>query len=139
MKKIRSEYKVLLNELPKLLAPETAYDIDESFLAQFIVASARIKHRGFREEGEVRLIVVPRSPEGQQIEQSSDLPRIQTLWRATAGGEAQYVELFGRDLPIVRVMVEPSRHQQVNERRVKACLPDLPANMIQLSDTPFIG
>lgn len=139
--RLAREYKSFFDEVPRFFAAianvSAKFDY-QTFIKGFLSASIRTKHRAFIEEKEVRIAMLPRTEKGQEIERSSEKPLKPTRWRKTMNGQAQYIELFGKEpLPITRVIIGPSRHQVVNEQRVRALVgPDL---KVDLSGTPLIG
>ena len=115
----------------------------------FVRASTRLKHQGFREEREVRIVACPSDedliqkvyetsgaplPKGAKYKSVLRLPRTERL-------EKSYIRLFdqnhGSRLPIARVIIGPHRDQvgliarvkRLTEGRVK----------VVCSETPFIG
>lgn len=86
--------------------------------------SCLCKHWGFWEEREVRIFLLPTSPELARKDVDSRLPSKPIRTRQGKRGEVRYIELFqgehetDRRLPIKRVIVGP--HQEQNERVIRA-------------------
>jgi hypothetical protein len=84
----------------------------------FFGASVRVKHNAFHEENEVR-IVVPIKTRDSLYDPDDPRPLKEIRYRQKDIGEARYIELFGDvPLPIERIIVGPSRIQNVNYQRV---------------------
>jgi hypothetical protein len=119
--------------------------MDDGF-APFVAGATLFKHHGFSEEREVRVVAIPGSDEVQKRVQAeypmefkaSPLKCIRE--RDSSNGKRRYIALFdslGVRLPIKRVIVGPSRHQNENCERVAALLAD--SVPVTVSITPFIG
>jgi hypothetical protein len=119
--------------------------MDDGF-APFVAGATLFKHHGFSEEREVRIVAIPGSDEVQkrvQAEypaefQASPLKCIRE--RGSSNGKRRYIALFdtlGVPLPIKRVIVGPSAHQNENCKRVASLLGDTVS--VTVSETPFIG
>lgn len=83
----------------------------ESFIEDLIKLSIRIKHRGFHEEREVRIVTYPRL----NRQYPAPLPGIERLpLKQQFTNKKLHIELFGNGmglLPIKRIIVGPSRNQ----------------------------
>jgi hypothetical protein len=111
-----------------------------------VAGATLFKHQGFSEEREVRIVAIPGSDGVQKTVQAeypaefnaSPLKCIRE--RGSSNGKRRYIALFdtlGVRLPIKRVIVGPSRHQNDNCERVTALLGD--SVPVTVSVTPFIG
>jgi hypothetical protein len=132
--------------LSHVLAGSLRPPMVEDGFAPFVAAATLFKHQGFREESEVRIVAMPGS--GVLLDQvqreHSDFrpaPLKPILSAATEEGRRRrYVVLFDNlkiKLPIKRIIVGPSRHQEQNYRRARELID---ANIqIDRSETPFIG
>lgn len=108
-------------------------------LQEFLSAASLFKHQGFREEQEVRVVAIPatealRTAALRHWEfQDKPLPVVQAQ-----PSRRRYVSLFDGlnfELPINRIIVGPSRHQEVNAVFVRKLLErDIP---VTLSATPW--
>ena len=116
----------------------------EEIYDHFASGSTLVKHRGFREEKEVRIVVslYPTNPDS--IFHGSNPPNEfkEIKYGARGDSEIRYIELFGNDkddkLPITRIIVGPSRFQNVNYQTIRKLVKD-PKIAIEMSKTPFLG
>lgn len=103
------------------------------------------KHQGFKEEAEVRIIAMAGNAHTVELGRKEDpnfafapLKDVHTAVRAD-GSQKRFIKLFeglGRKLPIKRVIVGPSRHQQQNAQWVRALLgSSIP---VTCSETPYL-
>ena len=113
----------------------------ESAFGPWITAATRYKHQGFREENEVRLVVIPASSgKVEAVRRVHPEALLKPLTAIESRDGHPFITLFrqvsGHKLPIVRIIVGPSRDQAQNIRRVK----ELTADTIAIvgSETPFI-
>jgi hypothetical protein len=143
--------ETLEKEFPKLaptameLTSRTIYkqspsDID--IFTPFSRAATLLKHRGFREEREVRIVACPFSvralvDRGRKNELLGK-PPIKKVRRLTES--KKYVALFeslGATLPIKRIIVGPSAHQKEDYEFARSVVSDrIP---VVKSKTPYIG
>jgi hypothetical protein len=112
----------------------------EEMFDHFIQGSTLVKHHAFHEENEVRIVVSLKvtkdsifyNPE-YDVKQSKIVRYMQKGDR-----EVRYIELFGHTpLPIERVIVGPSRIQNVNFREVSDLVKNSDIEVVK-SDTPFL-
>jgi hypothetical protein len=146
-KDISTVFPELVDFSEKLVAETLKGNLNpssEDGLGAFLAGATLFKHRAFYEEREVRIVAMP-SPKELQArvlkEDKNLVPRsikpIET--RDGDRGKRHYISLFdGLDvqLPIKRVIVGPSRHQQKNVARVRELL----RNDVDVSAsvTPFV-
>ena len=119
---------------------------DTKALAAFVSCISRYKHRGFKEENEVRICAYPAvHDEGCLNLRKSDKdqlkPEKERKFRKTNGECVPYIELFDsldQDLPIEQIIVGPHQNK---EARVSALKVMLRGKNIEVSasDIPFIG
>jgi len=107
----------------------------------FVKSSTMLKHRGFEEEKEIRIVVSPYL-EGQQgifAKAPGEAGALKTLkYRRRGEREVRYIELFGsQPLPIKRVIVGPSAVQNFNHQEAVKIVPG--EVEVSKSETPFIG
>lgn len=112
----------------------------------FLAGSASLKHRGFREEREVRVVASPAEESWIPLLKRETpnipltLPLKPILTRLQTAASVRYISLFselGELLPIRRVIVGPSRHQQSNyDNAMRICKDQFE---VVRSDTPYIG
>jgi Protein of unknown function (DUF2971) len=117
----------------------------EDAFAPFVSGATLFKHQGFKEEREVRIVAIP-SPRKLRERQLSEYPDLRLPpvkhigTRVINGRNRRYIGLFGFPdsvLPIKRVIVGPSSHQQNNSDKARALLGG--GIEITVSATPFIG
>lgn len=129
--RIRRKFKKVFEFLPEIV--EKSYPsnniVDEAALKSlygethddFLGGSTRVKHHAFHEENEVRIVISPKTNDSaNRFDPRDRRRRKEILYRQGRGGEARYIELFGNArLPVKRVIVGPSRIQNVNCQTVK--------------------
>jgi hypothetical protein len=112
----------------------------------FVANATSLKHQGFKEEREVRIVAAPSTQKLVEYIRSQDTrfkPEhpIKTVHRRMAGFTAvPFIKLFetiDAALSIKRVIVGPSRHQDANFACAGAVLRG--AVELRRSETPFIG
>lgn len=117
----------------------------EDGFAPFVAGATAFKHQGFREEREVRIVAMPGTQSlHDQIRKDHQeftlMPIKQTNVVESERGQRRYISLFETlkaILPIKRVIVGPSRHQDANMANAR----ELTGNKIAInaSATPYIG
>jgi hypothetical protein len=143
--------ETLENEFPQILSSSTAFmekllngknasNID--LFTPFSRAATLLKHRGFREEREVRIVACPQSERAfidRGIKnQLLGWPPIKEV-RGVSDSK-KYVALFeslSATLPIERIIVGPSAHQQKDFEFAQSVVCDRVP--IVKSETPYIG
>jgi hypothetical protein len=122
----------------------TSAPLSPSAMPQFLNAATRFKHQGFKEEREVRIVAIPGSAETAELTSRSHpeftrkpikLPRE----HPTENRGRPYITIFSTldaQLPIKRIIVGPSRHQDENLRR--AVVAGGHALYVVRSETPFV-
>ena len=142
---IEDIFKPLLDESDRLLSALLDHSaIPEIVTGYFLWAAPLLKHQGFREESEARIVVIPGTQhdyDGVVAEHGDviNLPLKPINERTDARGKRQHVVLFeGLDikLPIDRVIVGPSRDQDENFNKAHLLLGD-DVELVR-SDTPFL-
>jgi hypothetical protein len=118
------------------------FSVDETLLP-FISAATAFKHQGFYEEREVRLVAMAGTELAAEMERKAGRtpPPLKEVGKTSRGGrERRHITLFGKDfarLPLQRVIVGPSRSQDVNlafaQKIVGRKVP------VSMSATPYIG
>ena len=107
----------------------------------FVSGAALLKHQGFLEEREVRIVALRGSKAllDAEVREGGKAKPIKPIHTNNAT-KKRYIKLFetlGTKLPINRIIVGPSRDQSGNYERARAILGNRPT--IVLSQTPFIG
>lgn len=105
----------------------------------FVLGSTLVKHRAFREENEIRIVVSPRT-EDSYSEPDARKQKKEIRYRQIGDRETRYIELFGyMPLPIKRIIVGPSRIQNFNCQRIRGIVNENPCIDVIQSDIPFLG
>ena len=120
---------------------EPSYD---RIFDHFVQGSTLVKHRGFHEEREVRIVVThrPTDPDSIFYDRALDSkPKKVIRYTRRGDSEVRYIELFGEaPLPIERVIVGPSRIQNLNYQRISDLVKgSKPKIDVVKSETPFVG
>ncbi len=115
----------------------------EGIYEHFVQGSTRVKHHGFHEENEIRIVVAPRPANKDSVfyEPKHDKKPSKVVHYAKKDNrEARYINLFGGNdpLPIERVIVGPSRFQNFNYQTVRDLVKGSKIK-VDKSETPFIG
>jgi Protein of unknown function (DUF2971) len=126
--------------MSKILNRQSYADID--LFMPFSRAATLLKHRGFREEREVRIVACPQSEgaladRGRENELSS-WPPIKDVHRLN--NAKKYVALFeslNATLPIMKIIVGPGANQNEDYEFARSVVSDRVP--IVISETPFIG
>jgi len=118
----------------------------EDGFAPFVTAATLLKHQGFKEEREVRIVAMPGSAalrdrvKAEYPAEFTNFPLKQIRTISGARGLRRYITLFDglkANLPIKRVIVGPSKDQDANHKRARHLLP-IAVDVVR-SATPFIG
>ncbi|MYJ73714.1 MAG: hypothetical protein F4089_00885 [Gammaproteobacteria bacterium] len=112
---------------------------------QASVACARLKHYGFHEEQECRIVVEALTEPLRELLSASGTETQRSVkhvhHRRGRFGLIPYVALFddlGKDLPINRIIVGPSRDQAAHYDAVRRLVKSRGIDM-QKSETPYVG
>lgn len=143
------DISVIFKRLPQTLTEfyRTNGQADFSDLMRpFILGSTLVKHQGFREESEVRIVVSPVPSRESRLYDPQEEPkeRKQMRYRHRGNGEARYLELFGQTkLPLERIIIGPSQAQNLNLQTVSELVakhyPEADiSRFISLSETPLL-
>ncbi len=124
------EYKV------KNLAQGRPTNSGEAFDA-FMRGTTKYKHRGFKEEREVRICVSPFAPD--DIDRAGCLEKKKIKLRSQNGSLIPYIELLGgcTRLPIKQIIVGPHKEKEARALALKAILNK--EIEIIVSDIPYVG
>lgn len=111
----------------------------EKLFKPFVLGSTLVKHHSFHEEKEVRIVVSPTLTNQDSIFLADQHNSKPIKYRQRGGGECRYIELFGdAPLPIKRVIVGPSRIQNLNSQNVREWTAGSGIEVV-ISETPFVG
>lgn len=107
------------------------------------------KHRGFREEAEVRIVAIPANSEVFEASQKAgdNRPKKPVHFVRKNGILVPYIELFGtedsgskRKLPVTRVIVGPHPAKLNRQKAVALMLEQYEINAeVTISDIPYLG
>ncbi len=119
-----------------------SFEVDD-VLEPLQLGAVRLKHRGFKEEHEVRIVACPLTLEQRErIEKTSETelaPRkaIKTLLRRGDRQHIPYIALFGETpLPIKRIIVGPGPKQATLQSQIRS---QIPAHIkVVKSETPYV-
>jgi hypothetical protein len=128
-----------------LAAAMSGQDFDaEPLFIPFVTAATSIKHRGFQEEREVRLVAMPATKQsddkmkGRPGYVSKFIKNISD--RDSYGRRKKHISPFGHErskLPLVKVIVGPARDQKGNAAAAQKIVgKNIP---VVLSETPFVS
>lgn len=143
--KVRNDFHLVFELLPKLV--ESSYSNEkpdpslEKMLEPFLFGTTLVKHRGFREEQEVRIVVSPRPTNAESIfyKPADTKQTKEILYRQKGDCEVRYIKLFGvSPLPIKRVIVGPSRFQNLNHQKIYELVKCSDIKVVK-SEIPFLG
>ena len=119
--------------------------LNDTLADELSSAAARLKHRGFREERECRIVVgvIPESSREEFIAMGGQPTKSfkNICYRKGMCESIPYIRLFDKldaNLPIKRVIVGPSRNQRAVEQTVLELVEGKDVR-VELSETPFVG
>ena len=116
---------------------------DTKALAAFLSCISRYKHRGFKEENEVRICAYPAVHDEIFYRSDKDQPKPEKerKLRKKNGEYVSYIELFDsldQDLPIEQIIVGPHQNKEARVSALKVMLGGRNIK-VSASDIPFIG
>ncbi len=140
---IAGDVKTLFNRV-KLSEKEKADALKGYF--SFVRCISRYKHYGFREENEVRMVVLPTVLEEELLKLASThgaipKPEKERKFRDKNGQPIPYIELFNSidiELPIERIIVGPHKEKEARAAALRVILRNTKIEII-CSDIPFVG
>lgn len=125
--------------LSRILYKKSYSDID--IFTPFSRAATLLKHRGFREEREVRIVACPQSARALADRgKRNELLGWPPIKKVRLHNSKKYVALFGSlnaTLPIKRIIVGPGANQNEDFELARSMVSD--RVLIVKSETPFIG
>jgi len=145
---IKDKFKSVFTNFPDILKeryPEsgppdlpTLQNCFEAMHDDLLFGSIRVKHNAFHEKNEIRLVVPITTIDSFSYDSDDSRPLKKIRYKQKGNCEVQYIELFGHmPLPIKRVIVGPSRIQNLNFQKINE-LTD-PSIEVVKSDIPFVG
>lgn len=119
---------------------------DTRALPAFVNCISRYKHRGFKEENEVRICAYPTVHDEMylslpRLDKDQLQPEKERKFRTKNGERVPYIELFDsldQGLPIEQIIVGPHQHKEARVSALKVMLRGTNIK-ISASDIPFIG
>lgn len=140
------EFSDYLFEATVRMFDEDAPQLEDLYV-DFVNRAARLKHEGFQEEREVRIVAIPHTIELDQHLKSEQpdtyeppKKKFKSIIKNNADG-SEYIELFdfnqGRKLPINRIIVGPHPKKEENAKKARALIG--PRIRIDVSETPYVG
>jgi hypothetical protein len=143
--------ETLENEFPDILSSSTAFmakvlngesAAKVDLFTPFSRAATLLKHRGFREEREVRIVACPQSElaladRGMKNELLGRPPLKEVRWLSNSKKYVALFESLSTTLPIRRIIVGPGANQKEDYEFARSVVCDLVP--IVISETPFIG
>lgn len=144
--KIRADFHFVFDCLPEIIRSsyfgKELESSSEEMVTPFILGTTLVKHSGFLEEQEVRIVVSPRPTNVKSIFYALEdeaKPTKAIRYRQKGDCEIRYIELFGTaQLPIERVIVGPSRIQNINHQKIVELVKGSDIEVVK-SDIPFLG
>jgi hypothetical protein len=126
--------------MSKTLNGESCADID--LFTPFSRAATLLKHHGFREEREVRIVACPQSERalsdrGRRAELLGRPPLKKVRGLSSSKNYVALFESLGATLPIKRIIVGPGAHKKEDHEFARSVVADQVP--IVISETPFIG
>lgn len=145
---LSEDLSVIASDVRSLFDP-TKLTLEEKDLKgyrEFVNCVSRYKHCGFKEENEVRAVVLPTNIDHEYLElaktnNSTLKPEKARKFRDKNGLFAPYVELFDSpdiELPIERIIVGPHRDKEARAATLRVMLRNTKIE-ITCSDIPYIG
>jgi hypothetical protein len=147
--KIKKEFEKVFNCLPKVIKEISPVEKSgnkkklESFFKtmhdHFLLGSILVKHNGFHEENEVRIVMPITTKDSYSHKPKETKPLKKIHYRQVDNREERYIELFGdKPLPIKRIIIGPSHIQNVNYQTVRDIVKDQNIEIVK-SEILFIG
>ena len=144
--RIKSDFRDVFEYYPKAL--KALYSVEELYNKKklalcfkemhnhFVLGSTLVKHQAFREENEIRIVASPMTNDSYSYYPDPKRPK-EILYKQLNNREACYIELFGEArLPIKRIIVGPSRIQNVNYQTTKDIAKNQGIEVVK-SEIPF--
>ena len=112
----------------------------------FVQCIGRYKHRGFKEENEVRILALPTRHSREYLLEAEKRglelkPEKERKFREARSNQIPYIELFDLpdvDLPIERIIVGPHRDKEARAASLRVMLRNTDIN-VTVSDIPYVG
>lgn len=143
--RIKKDFSTVFEFFPEIL--DILYKMQkppfEKIYRDFIIGSTLVKHHGFYEEKEVRIVVAPRPNRSSMYYEPKDKSKPSKVIHDTKRGDRKiryrFIELFGdTPLPIKRVIIGPSQFRDTNFQQVADHVRGRKIDVVK-SETPFSG
>jgi hypothetical protein len=142
--RIRQEFCKVFECFPDVL--DMLYNGDrmpnfQEMFDHFVFGSTLVKHHGFHEENEVRIVVAPRITKDSIFHNPEHDMKLSKVIRYAQKGDhdVRYIELFGdTPLPIKRIIIGPARIQNLNHQKITDIVKGSEIEVVK-SETPFLG
>lgn len=141
LKEYHSVFEYFENAVKEIGSTSFSNNTDPEIFFNFVFGSTLVKHYGFHEENEIRIVVSPRTSKGSFFYNPEHDSKQSKVVRYTQRGnrEVRYIELFGDvPLPIKRIIVGPSRIQNLNHQKICDNVRDDGIKVVK-SEIPFLG
>lgn len=142
LKEIVNEIRTSLPEALRNHAEKGFFNL--KLFTPFVTTLSRIKHEGFKEEREVRIVLFPGSQELQLKEKDNAIKQksIKPVYHRTKKGTpVPYIEILGgggTSLLIKKVIIGPHNEKILRHKALKSRLDALGIELA-ISDIPFVG
>lgn len=137
---LASEINLLKDAALHYYGPEAPEKIQKAYGA-FVKSCSVLKHRGFSEENEVRVVIAP-ILDNSDFGDLEDMPTFKKIYlRQSASGPMSYIKLLeetDKPLPINKIIVGPGLRQEKNYDAVRFAVGQQKIQVVK-SDTPYIG
>lgn len=112
----------------------------------FIHCVGRYKHRGFKEENEVRILALPEIHDREYLSIAREVgdtlkPEKERKFREAKGNQVPYIELFdlpNAELPIEKIIVGPHRDKEARAASLRVKLRNTDID-VTVSEIPYVG
>lgn len=139
---LREFTRAMIKSIPTRVLDSNTQN-DTKPLAAFLSCISRYKHRGFKEEHEVRICAYPAVHDEifHRPDKDQPKPEKERKLRKKNGEYVPYIELFDsldQDLPIEQIIVGPHQNKEARVSALKVMLQGTNIE-VNASDIPFIG
>lgn len=140
------DLKILAEDTIKMFSPDSCQNEDvETFLQgynSFLRCITRFKHKGFKEENEVRIVAIPYQDLSNNKEKEwGTKDQKERLFRDRDGLCIPYIELFDSNistLPIEKIIIGPHKDKELRAKTLEIKLRKTKIEIV-CSDIPYVG
>ncbi|MEQ8391153.1 MAG: DUF2971 domain-containing protein [Thalassospira sp.] len=137
---LASELQLLKTAAGDFYSSGASSSIERAYQS-FVKSCTVLKHQGFREESEVRVVIAPML-KNSDFSKLDDNPRFKKIYsRQGYSGPMSYIKLLeetDKPLPINKIIVGPGARQEKNYDAVRFAVGEREINVVK-SETPYIG